>query len=75
MGYRSGEDRLYLRVPVEISHVINDDSPLAAWRHAGGVAEQDSFSEIIVVVSVSASLPGCLLLLCTWLPAMQMQHH
>ena len=54
VGYHSGVDRLYLRVPVEISHVISDDSPIAAWRHAGGVAEQDSFSEIIVVVRASS---------------------
>jgi hypothetical protein len=60
-------DRLYLRVPVEITHVINDDSPLAAWRHAGGVAEQDSFSEIIVVVrgiacldALACDVSGCL---------------
>jgi len=48
-GYESGFDRLHLRLPTLLSHVIDADSPLAAWREPGGV-EIDNMSEIVVVV-------------------------
>jgi Inward rectifier potassium channel C-terminal domain len=48
-GYEQGEDRLHLRLPTLLTHTIDADSPLAAWREPGGV-EIDSMSEIVVVV-------------------------
>jgi hypothetical protein len=50
-GYEDGTDRLHLRLPVEVTHVIDDDSPLANWLEADGMA-RDADSEIVVVVSV-----------------------
>ena len=49
-GFKTGDDRLYLRLPVEVTHVIDDASPLAAWRQPGGL-EADASSEVVVVVS------------------------
>lgn len=49
-GYERGEDRLHLRLPSLLTHTIDADSPLAAWREPGGV-ELDNMSEIVVVVS------------------------
>jgi hypothetical protein len=48
-GYETGVDRLHLRLPTLLTHVIDADSPLAAWREPGGV-ELDNMSEIVVVV-------------------------
>ena len=50
-GYESGSDRLHLRMPTLMAHVIDNDSPLAAWREPGGVSE-DMSSEIVVVVRI-----------------------
>lgn len=51
IGYEDGTDRVYLRLPTLLTHVINADSPLASWREAGGLAA-DGRSEIVVVVSI-----------------------
>ncbi|KAL4517172.1 hypothetical protein Ndes2437B_g06780 [Nannochloris sp. 'desiccata'] len=49
-GYETGTDRLHLRLPTLLTHVIDADSPLAAWREPGGV-ELDTMSEIVVVIN------------------------
>ena len=49
-GYEDGTDRLHLRLPMLLTHVIDADSPLVAWLQPGGL-EQDLQSEIVVVVS------------------------
>jgi hypothetical protein len=49
-GYENGSDRLHLRVPVEVTHIITSDSPLATWLSPGGMLA-DLDSEIVVVVS------------------------
>ena len=49
-GYETGADRLFLRLPVHLSHVIDDRSPLAHWRYEDGMA-RDIHSEIVVVVN------------------------
>lgn len=49
-GFRAGTDKLYLRLPHELTHAIDAASPLAAWREQGGLSE-DADSEIVVVVS------------------------
>jgi hypothetical protein len=35
----------------QVTHIIDDHSPLANWRTPGGM-EQDADSEIVVVVSL-----------------------
>jgi hypothetical protein len=50
-GYKSGTDRLYLRLPQEVVHPIDDASPLASWLQPGGLSG-DADSEIVVLVSV-----------------------
>jgi hypothetical protein len=49
-GYEDGSDRLYLRLPTLLRHVIDSDSPLAAWLEPGGM-DADIRSEICVVVN------------------------
>ncbi|KAL4447568.1 hypothetical protein ABPG75_004787 [Micractinium tetrahymenae] len=49
-GYRTGEDRLYLRLPVEVSHPITERSPIHRWLKPGGLME-DADSEIVVVIN------------------------
>ncbi|GAB4816589.1 hypothetical protein N2152v2_003635 [Parachlorella kessleri] len=49
-GFRSGADRLYLRLPVEVTHVIDESSPLAPWRYEAGLQE-DALAEIVVLVT------------------------
>lgn len=48
-GYQTGNDRLYLRLPIEVIHVIDENSPLAAWQDPSGL-DADISSEIVVVV-------------------------
>lgn len=49
-GYHQGTDRLYLRLPVEVCHVIDERSPIASWLRPGGIME-DADSEIVVVIN------------------------
>ncbi|KAK9837394.1 hypothetical protein WJX84_010244 [Apatococcus fuscideae] len=48
-GYSTGEDHLFLWLPVVCKHVIDDESPLRSWRTPGGF-ERDHSSAIAVVV-------------------------
>ena len=50
-------NQLLLRMPTTMVHVIDDDSPLAAWRTGRAAVATDSDSEIVVVVS---TLSGCM---------------
>ena len=50
VGYTSGADRLNLRLPLEVTHLIDDASPLAHWRRPGGV-EADLGAEIVVLLN------------------------
>lgn len=43
-------NQLLLRMPTTMVHVIDDDSPLAAWRTGRAAVATDSDSEIVVVV-------------------------
>jgi len=45
-----GADRLCLRLPTVVMHVIEDGSPLAHWADPSGIL-LDADSEIVVVVS------------------------
>ena len=56
MGYRSGADRLLLRFPMVVAHVITADSPLASWLQGPSALHADADSEIVVVVSFAALL-------------------
>lgn len=49
LGFDTGENQLLLRLPLEVTHVIDASSPLAHWRRPGGV-EMDATSEITFVV-------------------------
>jgi len=49
-GYTDGSDRLYLRLPSILVHIIDTDSPLASWREPGGI-DADARSEIVVVLN------------------------
>ena len=46
-------NQLLLRMPTTMVHVIDDDSPLAAWCTGRAAVATDSDSEIVVVVSCS----------------------
>lgn len=54
-------NQLLLRMPTTMVHVIDDDSPLAAWRTGRAAVATDSDSEIVIVVSASSF---CLLHTC-----------
>lgn len=49
VGYETGADRLLLWLPMVVTHVIDEDSPLANWRDAETVLS-DSDATIVVVV-------------------------
>ena len=49
-GYKNGSDRLHLRLPYILTHIIDADSPLAPWREPGGL-DADRNSEIVVVIN------------------------
>ena len=51
VGYETGADRLLLWLPMVVTHVIDDDSPLANWRDLDTVLS-DSDATIVVVVSL-----------------------
>ena len=55
VGYETGADRLLLWLPMVVTHVIDEDSPLANWRDAETVLS-DSDATIVVVVSVGITL-------------------
>ncbi|KAL4858599.1 G protein-activated inward rectifier potassium channel 4 [Chlorella vulgaris] len=48
-GYKTGRDRLYLRLPQEVVHRIDAASPLASWLEPGGLSA-DADSEIVVLL-------------------------
>lgn len=50
-------NQLLLRMPTTMVHVIDDDSPLAAWCTGRAAVATDSDSEIVVVVS--PPFPAC----------------
>uniref|UniRef100_A0A1D2A1X4 Uncharacterized protein n=1 Tax=Auxenochlorella protothecoides TaxID=3075 RepID=A0A1D2A1X4_AUXPR len=50
VGYNTGADRLNLRLPVDVRHVIDARSPLANWLEPGGV-DSDLGSEIVVIMN------------------------
>lgn len=49
VGYETGADRLLLWLPMVVTHVIDDNSPLANWRDPETVLS-DSDATIVVVV-------------------------
>lgn len=49
-GYEDGSDRLYLRLPTLVRHVIDDESPLSPWLDEGGM-NKDIRSEICVIIN------------------------
>ncbi|KAL6773734.1 IRK1B [Auxenochlorella protothecoides x Auxenochlorella symbiontica] len=50
-GYKTGEDRLYLRLPMELTHVIDEASPLAAWLQGEEGRAADADSEVVVMLT------------------------
>ena len=77
MGYETGTDRLLLWLPMIVTHVIDDDSPLSNWTDPETVLS-DSDATIVVVVRSYSSLslaeePECISVACLWsthVPAM-----
>ena len=59
VGYETGNDRLLLWLPMIVTHVIDDDSPLSNWRHPEKVLS-DSDATIVVVVRHQALLSACI---------------
>ena len=55
VGYETGTDRLLLWLPMIVTHVIDDDSPLSNWRDPETVLS-DSDATIVVVVRPHSSL-------------------
>ena len=51
-GHADGTDRLHLRLPSEVVHQIDGNSPLASWHQPGGLSA-DADSEIVVVVTAT----------------------
>ncbi|KAI8110913.1 hypothetical protein M9434_004487 [Picochlorum sp. BPE23] len=49
-GYRNGSDRIHLRLPILVTHEIDEKSPLRSWAEPGGLAA-DSNAEIVVVIN------------------------
>lgn len=43
-------NQLLLRMPTLMVHVIDDDSPLAAWQSGRAAVAADSDSEFVIVV-------------------------
>ena len=54
VGYETGNDRLLLWLPMIVTHVIDDDSPLSNWRHPEKVLS-DSDATIVVVVRTTST--------------------
>jgi Inward rectifier potassium channel C-terminal domain len=46
----AGGDRLCLRLPTLVCHLIDEDSPLEHWAESSGIL-LDADSEVVVVVS------------------------
>ena len=46
----AGGDRLCLRLPTLVCHIIDEDSPLEHWAESSGIL-LDADSEVVVVVS------------------------
>lgn len=59
LGYSTGRDRLLLRLPVVVRHLVDDDSPLSRWQSGPSGIGEDADSEIIVVVSPSRAGADC----------------
>lgn len=57
LGYSTGRDRLLLRLPVTVRHLVDDESPLAHWQSGASRIGEDADSEIIVVVSLPQHAP------------------
>eukprot|EP00887_Chlorella_sp_A99_P001604 scaffold8.g1604.t1 len=51
VGYFDGSDRLFLRLPAEVEHVIDEQSPLCRWSVDSGVPPEDRNSEVVVVIN------------------------
>ena len=49
-GYEEGEDRLFLRLPVEVVHIVDDESPLRAWLNGPSELAKDADNEIVVQI-------------------------
>ena len=56
LGYDKGRDRLMLRLPVVVCHIIDADSPLAPWRAGPAALGADADAEIYVAVSHAGQL-------------------
>ncbi|KAK9807434.1 hypothetical protein WJX73_006651 [Symbiochloris irregularis] len=50
VGYEKGRDRLMLRLPVIVRHIIDADSPLASWHNGTSALAADADTEIYVAV-------------------------
>jgi Inward rectifier potassium channel C-terminal domain len=50
----AGGDRLCLRLPTLVCHVIDEDSPLVHWAESSGIL-LDADSEVVVVVSCQST--------------------
>lgn len=50
VGFSTGEDRLLLWLPMTMTHVIDEDSPLSNWKDPED-ALKDADATIVVLVS------------------------
>lgn len=64
VGYETGADRLLLWLPMVVTHVIDDDSPLANWRDPETVLSDSDATIVVVVRSHHTKLPFTLKTVC-----------
>eukprot|EP00887_Chlorella_sp_A99_P007248 scaffold2.g7248.t1 len=57
LGQKAGTNRLQLRLPHEVVHVIDADSPLVDWLQPGGMAG-DRLSEVVVLINSYVVTPS-----------------
>jgi len=67
LGYNKGRDRLLLRLPLTVRHLVDAESPISRWQAGPSGIAEDADSEIIVIVGApNPPSPQCRCLLLTW---------
>lgn len=57
VGYETGADRLLLWLPMVVTHIIDDTSPLANWRDPETVLSDSDATIVVVVCPQHTPLP------------------
>ena len=58
-GYKNGPDRLLLRYPMVVAHIITPGSALARWLQGPSALHADADSEIVIIVRPLRVVMGC----------------